>query len=342
MHIKIFSGLPNKQKKTIYQSVREDAAGTAGYYFVVVLGAVVATLGLLTNNIAVIIGAMLISPIMNPLIGLSFSISTGDSDLFGQSFKALILGIFIALGVSALTTVMVPVHTLTDEILARAQPTTIDLIIAFASGAAGAFTMGKKTGLMILPGVAISTAIMPPICVVGAGIAFNNFGVAVGGALLFLSNLIAINLAAAIIFKLMGFSIFKKKDPVDDQATLMEIKKHKKRFALSVAAFIIISVPLYFIMSSTIQTDRTNNEIKASLQAAVEEYPNVGLVKYSYNYEDGVYYISTVVNAEKKLKESDLEAIEDYVGNELGKPAEIKMTIIFSAEVGTSEEEGLG
>ena len=334
MPIKIFPSLNNKQRRVIYQTVKEDATGSARYYFIVILGAIVATLGLLTNNIAVIIGAMLISPIMNPLLGVSISIATGDSKLFGQSFRALLLGIFLALGVSYLMTLVVPVHALTDEILSRAQPTTIDLAIAFASGAAGAVTLGKKTGLMILPGVAIATAVMPPMCVVGAGLAFANFGVAIGGALLFLSNLIAINLAAAIIFKLMGFSITIKKDPDNQLAEKAAIRQHKKRFVVSVVAFVVILVPLSFIMYNTIQTDRTNNTINASLHEVLSDYKDVGLIRYSYTYQDGVYSIDVAVNSEKKLTESDLKKIEEYVGSALKKPATIDLTIIFSTEVG--------
>jgi uncharacterized hydrophobic protein (TIGR00271 family) len=342
MPIKFFPFLNNKQRRTIYQTIREDATGSAGYYFIVVLGAVVATLGLLTNNIAVIIGAMLISPIMNPLIGVSISIATGDSELFGQSFKALILGILLALGVSYLMTLAVPVRELTDEILSRTRPTTIDLVIAFASGAAGAFTIGKKTGLMILPGVAIATAIMPPICVVGAGLAFSNFGVSIGGALLFLSNLIAINLAAAIIFKIMGFSISIKKDPDNQMAEAAAIRQHKKRFIVSVVAFAVILLPLSFIMYNTIQTDQTENTIKASLESALSDYRDVGLVSYSYNYEEGIYYIDAVINAETKPTEADVLKIEEYLTKELQKPAKVKLTIIFSAEVDVSTASGSG
>jgi uncharacterized hydrophobic protein (TIGR00271 family) len=340
MSVKFFATLPKKQKKTIYETIKENAAGNASYVFVVILGAVVATLGLLTSNIAVIIGAMLISPIMNPLISLSFSIATGDSDLFGKSFKTLLLGVFLALGVSFLATFLVPERSLTSEILSRTQPTLIDLIIAVASGSAGAYTMFRKTGLMILPGVAIATAIMPPLCVVGVGLAFGNAGVAIGGALLFLANLIAINLAAAVIFKLMGFSIDTAQAPVDPdnkKAEAVFARQHKRRFTVSVVAFVIISIPLSLFMYHIITTTQAQNTIETSLETALSTYSNVEFVDYSYEHTDGQYDINITVNAERKPTRDEIIKIQNSLAGELDAPVEVTMRVVFSTEVSAED-----
>lgn len=340
MSLKFFETLPKKQKKTIYETIKENALGNSSYFFVVLLGAVVATLGLLTSNIAVIIGAMLISPIMNPLISLSFSIATGDSDLFGKSFKTLLFGIFLALGVSFLATFLVPERSLTPEVLSRTQPTLIDLIIAVASGSAGAYTMFRKTGLMILPGVAIATAIMPPLCVVGIGLSFGNFGVAIGGALLFLANLIAINLAAAIIFKLMGFSIDTAQTPVDpdnQNAGTVFARQHKRRFTVSVVAFVIISIPLSLFMYHIITTTQADNTIKDSLEADLKNYSNVEFVDYSYEHTDGQYDINITVNAERKPTREDIIKIQKSLADELNAPVEVTMRVVFSTEVSAED-----
>ena len=143
---------------------------------------------------------------MSPIIGMSFSITTGDSRLFSQSIKAIIFGALLSLVISVFVTLLLPTSALTSEMLARSKPTTIDLIVALASGAAAAYTMCHNKGLTVLPGVAIATALMPPLCVVGSGLALNNYSVALGGSLLFLANLIAINLSAAVIFEIVGFT----------------------------------------------------------------------------------------------------------------------------------------
>ena len=165
----------------------------------------------------------------------------------------------------------------------------------------------------------------PPLCVVGVGLAFGNFGVAIGGALLFLANLIAINLAAAIIFKLMGFSINTAQTPVDpdNQKTKAVVaRQHRNRFVVSVVAFIIISVPLSFFMYSIITTTQTDNTIKAALEADLESYSNVEFVSYSYEYTDGEYDVNIVVNAERKPTREDLLKIQAGLADELNAPVE--------------------
>lgn len=322
-----------KRRKFLYNSIQSNSSGDVTYYILVALAAVVATFGLLMNNTAVIIGAMLISPIMNPIIGISLSITLGDSKLFSKSIKSLILGSVLAVTVSVFVTMLIPTRSLTSEILSRSQPSIIDLLIALASGAAGAFTMCHNEDTSSLPGVAIATALMPPLCVVGSGMVLNDYKVALGGFLLFLANLIAINLASAVIFKMSGFTA-KDEIAVTNADGSVTIRQYKyNRLLISIAAFIIISIPLTYFMYNTIHAEKIRNTIESSLKIAISTHEDVDLVNYSYEYRDNKYFINTVVRAVTSLRGKDIRNMENYLERRLNKPTEIKMKIIFATEI---------
>lgn len=334
--------VPFKERKLLYSSVISNSSGDITYYILVALAAVVSTFGLLMNNTAVIIGAMLISPIMNPIIGLSLSITLGDSRMFSKSIKSIILGSVLAIVVSVFVTMLVPTRLLTSEILARSKPNIIDLMIALASGAAGAFTMCYKKDAYTLPGVAIATALMPPLCVVGSGLVLNDYKVALGGNLLFLANLIAINLASAIIFKFYGFNT---KDEVavthEDGSVTIRQYKHNRIF-ISVGAFIIVSIPLTYFMYNTIIAEKTKNTIENSLQTTIATHKDADLVNFSYEYKNNKYYISTVVMSITNLTGTDIRNMENYLESKLDKPTEINMKIIFASQINALTEAASG
>ena len=332
--IRILPEVSQKQKKTLYNTIKDNAAGEISYYFLVLLAAIVATFGLLSDSTAIIIGAMLISPIMNPIIGMSYAISTGDAKLFRKAFKSLILGSLLAIVISVFVTLLVPTRSLTSEILSRTEPTIIDLVIAFASGLAGAYTMISNKDMTILPGVAIATALMPPLCVVGSGLALGSYSVALGGILLFSANLIAINLAAAVIFVIMGCSTKKSKsnDDDDDEDTPADEYRHR-RFLISIVLFVLISIPLTYFMYNTINTENTGKTIDTALDTIVSTFEDVDLVNYTYELSDSTYYINTVVRSDTKLNGNDIIEIENYLETELNKPVEVTMKIIFATEI---------
>ena len=333
----MFSFLPTisqEKRKIVYDSIKIESSIGVTYFLLVILAAVVATLGLLTNSTAVIIGAMLISPIMSPIIGMSFSMTLGDSKMFSRSIKGIILGTFIAITVSVFITLFIPSRSLTAEILSRTKPTIIDLVIALASGAAGAYTMCYKKESSVLPGVAIATALMPPLCVVGTGLVQNEYTVAFGGFLLFLANLIAINLASALVFKLSGFTTKDEIDKSEKQQTIL--KMNQRRLLISITAFAIITIPLSYIMYTTISQEKTKKLIDDSLSKTTSTFDGVDLVNYTYQIKDNKILINTVVRSVNKLDGSNIKLMENSLEKQIGKPTQINMKVILAQEVDTS------
>lgn len=323
--------ISEEKRKIVYESIKMESSVGITYFLLVFLAALVATLGLLTNSTAVIIGAMLISPIMSPIIGMSFSITLGDSEMFSKSIKSIISGTILAIIVSVFTTIFLPSRSLTLEILSRTKPTLIDLIIAFASGAAGAYIMCHKKESSVLPGVAIATAIMPPLCVVGTGLVQNEYNVAFGGFLLFLTNLIAINLASSLVFKLSGFTTKDEIDKSTKQHILL--KMNQRRLFISITAFVIITIPLSYFMYTTIIEEKTKKLIDDSLNKTTATFEGVDLVNYTYQLKDNKYLINTVVRSVNKLDGSNIKLMENSLEKQIGKPSEIKMKVILDQEI---------
>ena len=193
--------------------------------------------------------------------------------------------------------------------------------------------MISNKDMTILPGVAIATALMPPLCVVGLGLALGYYSVAFGGVLLFAANLIAINLAASVIFIVMDCTTAKG-DPDDDEDEDDPAREYRhRRMLLSIALLVIISVPLSYFMYDTINTAKTESTIDTSLDNIIGTFNNVDLVNYTYELTDNTYYINLVARSDVKLSGSDIVVIENYLETELNKPTEVTMKIIFSADV---------
>ena len=188
----------------VLKQISEDSGWSGRYAFLIVVSAIISLLGLLMPSVAVLIGAMLLSPLMMPIIGLGFGIATLDFQEIKRAAFALIAGSLIAVGLSVLFVMMSPVQTITGEIAGRTQPTLFDLLVALLSAVAGAYALIRGRGGTVV-GVAIAIALMPPLAVVGFGIATLNWPVFAGSLLLFLTNAVTISLTAALVARLYGF-----------------------------------------------------------------------------------------------------------------------------------------
>lgn len=184
--------------------MRENGQLSGRYLFMIVMACAIATLGLLLSSPAVIIGAMLISPLMGPIMLMGFSLSTLDHISLRRSVVSLACGTIAALAISILIVKLSPLSEATPEILARTRPNFFDLLVAIFSGLAGGYAVIHRKGETIV-GVAIATALMPPLAVTGFGIAVGAANVAGGAFFLFMTNLLAIALSVTILSRIYGF-----------------------------------------------------------------------------------------------------------------------------------------
>ncbi|HJU53659.1 MAG TPA: DUF389 domain-containing protein, partial [Pyrinomonadaceae bacterium] len=203
-------GVTPEQKEEIYIQISRSASlRDVSYWLQVLFSAGIATLGLVLNSPAVIIGAMLISPLMGPILASGLTLATGDLLLGIRAVTNLALSCMLAILFAVLLVSVLPFKEVTSEIVARTRPNTLDLVIALFSGAVGSIATCKEVKGVVtsIPGVAIAVALMPPLCVVGFGLglavsldAAEGLRVARGGGLLFLTNLVAITFTAMVVF----------------------------------------------------------------------------------------------------------------------------------------------
>jgi uncharacterized hydrophobic protein (TIGR00271 family) len=213
-------GIDPRAKPRIYAQVFEAAEiASVNYWLELVFSAGIATLGLVLNSPAVVIGAMLISPLMGPILAAGLALAAGDLYLGIKSVVNLLASVAAAVGFSAAMVWLLPFHAPTAEILNRTQPNLLDLGVAVFSGLAGSVVVcrgGGGGGVTALPGVAIAVALMPPLCTVGFGVGSGFVGAIVSGAgLLFLTNLAAIVASAFLVFLLVRMDAPDVREEID-------------------------------------------------------------------------------------------------------------------------------
>lgn len=195
----------NVDRTAVLAGVRDDASWGPRYLLMVMLSAGIAILGLLQSSPAVVIGAMLISPLMGPIIGLGFALAVFDWAEVRRSGGTLAAGAAFGVVFAALIVAASPLQGVTAEILARTRPNLFDLLVAIFSALAGGYaTITGRGGTIV--GVAIATALMPPLATVGFGLATGNAAIAGGALALFFTNMIAIALTAALTARAAGFA----------------------------------------------------------------------------------------------------------------------------------------
>jgi uncharacterized hydrophobic protein (TIGR00271 family) len=224
-------GIREIQHKDVVAHAIDEAALSGRYIFMIVMSCGIAILGLLLSSPAVIIGAMLISPLMGPIMLMGFSLAILDLAALRQSVISLAAGTAVALATAFLIVFVSPLTEITSEILARARPNFFDLLVAIFSGLAGGYAVIHRKGETIV-GVAIATALMPPLAVTGFGLASGHFEIAGGAFFLFMTNLLAIALSVTVLARFYGFG--ERHSP-----------QHARwQNALIISVFVALSIPL--------------------------------------------------------------------------------------------------
>src|SRR4030067_2202063 len=192
--------------KSVIKDIYLEVDISAGYFLMLTIANLIALMGLITNSAAVIIGAMLISPLMGPILSSGFAFITGDVVIGKKALKKVSYSVVFTIVVAAFFTYLSPLQEVTNEIVARTRPNLYDLIIAVLAGTAGAIAICTKKGdINTVTGVAIATAVIPPLSVAGFGLGIGKLSIALGGVLLFFTNLVVIILVTYIVFYILHF-----------------------------------------------------------------------------------------------------------------------------------------
>lgn len=217
--------------------LRDNSKTSSIFIILMILSTLLATVGLFQDSTPSVIGAMILAPLMAPIISLSMGVTRSDNMLTQRSIKTLGLGIISALIFSSLLTLLIPLDIQTSQMSSRVHPNLLDLFVAIFSGIAGAYASSKEEVAKSLAGVAIAVALVPPLAVVGIGIGWGDLSMILGSSLLFLTNLFGMILSASLTFLVLGFA---------------PIHRAKKGIIYSTIILLFLSIPLYFSFQSLI------------------------------------------------------------------------------------------
>ena len=295
-----------------------DEATPGNRFKVLTMGAcIIATLGLLSNSTAVIIGAMLIAPLMLPIRGLSFGILEADQKLIRTSLRAIAIGTVGAIVVSMLLGMAVNLSDYGSEVWGRTRPTLLDLGIAITAGALAGFAKIETKLSSSLAGTAIAVALMPPLCVVGLWLAKLQFQIAWGALLLYLTNLLGITLACMLAFLWAGYS------PVD---------RARRPVSLTLALTSLLLVPLGITSYQLIRQDRLESNLERALVDKTITFQRLRLVSLETDWFSDPPVVNLTVYANAPVTPVQVDLLEKFVAQEMGRP----FRLIF--EVGQLDE----
>ena len=324
-----FLELSNEDKGEVAKTISQDLEADKLYWIEVVLSSLIATLGLLQNSVAVIIGAMLIAPLLRPIQAMAMGIATGQSRLFLKALNLLVASIVLAIFISAITTKLIPIRYETSEMLARTNPNILDLFIAFFSGTIAILSLGFKRLSESIAGVAMAASLLPPLAVSGIELSFMHLDTSWGSFFLFLTNLVAILFVGAIIFFLYGYQPHQSR----------HFKSMFRKYSILILTLVIISVPLFsslFKISDEIALEQKANQAIHDILEKIDpdiKISNVKLVKLN-NIDASFKTTFKIPEGKSFLANSQFE-IQEYLTGILEKNIDLEIEILRTANIVT-------
>lgn len=284
----------NSDREGTVNAIKRDVFLRGSNIWYLICSSLLASIGLDVNSEAVIIGAMLISPLMTPILGIGLSFGIHDNETMFISLKEFVAAVVISLAVSVIYFLLSPLGNPTSMILSRIKPTLLDVGIAFFGGVAGIVALSRSYAVNAIPGVAIATALMPPICVSGFGIATGRMDIFFGAFYLFFINAVFISFSAYFIVRLLKFPLKEYLDPR---------KKNRMRIAMLIV-MILVTVPSMFIFYSIIKEVRTNTRLNEFITKNIESSDR-NVIDWKYYQRDkdtsylNIYLIGENISDEK-------------------------------------------
>jgi uncharacterized hydrophobic protein (TIGR00271 family) len=309
--------------------LRDSSSPDFGFFLLVVMSCVIATLGLLVDSAAIIIGAMLVAPLMSPIIGIGLSSITGDSRLLRDAASALLRGALLAVLISFLITFanrylpFIVLQSLPQEVVSRTNPGPIDLGVALAGGLAAAFAMAMPNISAALPGVAIATALMPPLCTAGIGLALGRMDVAGGAMLLFTTNAVTIAFAASLVFFSLGFS------PGFNNS----LRRVPRSLQISALLTILLLSSLSYLSYNLVKQANENLFIEEVVKQQVAKIPGAELVEWTPNPSGSELNLNIVIRTNRILSYQDSVALQKAIADRLQRPVAVVVNQVFAARL---------
>lgn len=284
------------------------------FYILLTLSASIATLGLLAGSAATIIGAMIIAPLMGPIIGIAYAMVLANRRLLRRSSLTLFTGVLLTILTSIAIANLIGLRTLNPEITARVHPTLMDLGVAIAAGAAGAFAQSRAGVSDALPGVAIAVALVPPLSVIGIGLAFGSQAVTIGSSLLFLTNLIGIIFSGGVVFLCQRYG---------------NLERARGGLAISILALSVLGLPLGFSLRNLLVKENVRRSVAMLISRQTVTFSRTEIRTVRVRPQgDGLAVELEVAAPWNSISEEQVELVRSFLERKLEKPINLKVQII--------------
>lgn len=303
-------GAALEQLQQLRADLLTEATPDSAYLALVVGSCAISTFGLLANSAAVIIGAMIIAPLMLPIRGLAFGALEGDFPLFRKGIVAVGIGTLLAIAISFSLGKLVGLPSYGSEVLARSEPTLLDLGIAIVAGGISGYAKVQPKISGSLAGTAIAVALMPPICVVGLGLSQANWLLSWGATLLYLTNLLGITLACMMTFLLAGYA---------------SLQRARRALLWTLALTTMLVVPLGISSFRLVRQAQLETSLKQALLNRTVTFQRLGLLKIQTNWLAHPPEVYLNVRAQEPITPKQVSLVQAFVEREMNQP----FTLVF-------------
>ena len=316
--------LTKEDRIEAYRLIRQGGRPNRDFYSMIALSGSIASLGLILDSAAIIIGAMLVAPLMSAIIGMGMASIHGDIRFLRLTLRATLLGSGIAILTGFLFGLINFHGETTHQILQRTNPSTLDLVVALVSGVAAAYALCRKNVSNSLPGVAIAVALVPPLSTVGVCLSIGFWSLAWGALKLFLSNMVAIVFASALVFASFGF-----KPNLDTLRDNRRIKVFQRSFIASAVLVIVMSVLLVTRTVHDMHAANFDDEVQIELTQHLDEL-NIDAQVDDWKItttREGVFQLDVQLQSPQGITSKDVKDLEGRLEASLNKQISLGITV---------------
>ena len=323
--MKLFTPLSDERRLKVYDELRQGSSPQSSFFLLVAVSTLLAAFGLVMNSTAVVIGAMLVAPLMTPILGLGLGLVRGDTHLIGIALRAEVTGVAVSILAGAALGVVLPTgFEPTHEMLSRTTPNLFDLLVAILAGLAGAYALVDEKISPVLPGVAISVAIVPPLANCGLSLALGAYEGAAGSFLLFFANFLSILLVSALVFYLAKMAEVLQ-PPSGSQLA--------KRFYVAIIGFVVVAVLLSFELNRMFENRRLHQQITQTLQHNFTDRRINELADVNYQTKEGALLVFADVKAPDVVSPRTVNTLQQRLQDALKRPVELYVRTAVTHDV---------
>ena len=316
--------ISDQRAKFVFRDIKIGSEPQLRFYAMVAASTAIATFGLIKNSTAIVIGAMLVAPLMTPIFGIALGLVRGDATLLGRALRAEIEGVILTMGLAACFGYLMPALEATPEMLDRTSPNLLDLLVAVFAGFAGAYAMVDEHISPALPGVAIATAIVPPLANSGLCLSLGAYHGAAGSFLLFFANFLSILLVASAIFFAAG---------MEREFGAVTRRAMARRFGLAIIGFFLVAAFLGKGLYEMVQATHLKNSIYSVLSEEFSHLPTTDLQDVVHQTHKDQIFVLVRVNSPTDITPPQVKKIEQALEKEITMPIELLVRTTVTRDV---------